>query len=159
MLFYARRLVLPILVIFSASFELQFSIFVITVIMNVAFVATYRPFKESKKHVLEQINEIVIFVILYHMHMLYYAQTAYGSRNIIGISCCIIVMVSILVNIGIMMEQSISSFLRHCEIKYKLFKARRRLAAKKNEQIEKLGEHNHRKSIRRYQLRRRLMQQ
>lgn len=82
---------------------------------------------------LEQVNEIVIFVILYHMHMLYYAETAYGFRNIIGLSCCFIVLISLLVNIGIMIQESIASFIRYCEIKYQLFMARKRLAAKKKE--------------------------
>lgn len=104
-----------------------------SVVVNIAFVATYRPFKESKKHVIEQVNEIIIFVILYHMHILYYAETAYSFRNVIGVSCCFIVLISLLVNIGIMMEESISSFIRFCEIKYQLFLARRRLAAKKKE--------------------------
>jgi hypothetical protein len=69
-LFHARRLVLPVLIIFSKTFALQFSVFVLTVIANVAFTSTFRPFKEAKKHILEQLNELVILVILYHMFLL-----------------------------------------------------------------------------------------
>lgn len=61
---------LPVLIIFSRTFALQFSVFALTVILNLAFVSNYKPFKDIKKHILEQINELVILAILYLMFLL-----------------------------------------------------------------------------------------
>lgn len=118
LVFYVRRLVLPVLIIFARTFAVQFSVFVLTVVVNVAFVSNFKPFKDPKKHVLEQLNELVIFVILYHMYLLQDPQQSYHTRSVIGVSCCFVVLVSLLVNIAIMMEEQISSFIRYCEIKY-----------------------------------------
>lgn len=78
-------------------------------------------------------------------------------RTYLGSSCCFIVLISLLINIIIIIEEQVTSFIRYCEIKYYLYKAKKRLAARKREILANFGPHCHSDSIRKFHMRARIL--
>lgn len=140
MSFFARRAILGSIVVFQSILIVQTFAIIMLTVFQIILLGYVRPFILQSRQKMEMMNEIAIMFIFYTFISLSDLVPEVETRYTVGFASCAAVAIHLLVNVSIIVVQSIKDALRKCrlvkaKVNYNKVKAQMEAARKANQSI------------------------